>query len=139
MPEVRQDFSQTASSEGKCARVGLGCIESVDFFRLAITCYPGSTQRMPVSTLLIEGSFAELAEELAQYLDTLDEGAGIANSIESELGQIREAESQETGNTSGQKAKDDVLKKIITKATTLNKAPERGKRATLNRYGLIND
>jgi len=83
---------------------------------------------MPVSTLLIEGSFAELAEELAQYLDTLDEGAGIANSIESELGQIREAESQESGNTSGQKAKDDVLKKIITKATTLNKAPERGKK-----------
>ncbi|KAK5090524.1 hypothetical protein LTR05_000697 [Lithohypha guttulata] len=87
---------------------------------------------MPVSTLLIEGSFAELAEELAQYLDTLDEGAGIANSIESELGQIREAESQETGNTSGQKAKDDVLKKIITKATTLNKAPEREFSAAYN-------
>jgi len=79
---------------------------------------------MTTSTLLIEGSFAELAEELAQYIDGLQEGAGIASSIETELGQIREAESQESPDVASiQKPKDDVLKKIITKATILNAAP----------------
>lgn len=81
---------------------------------------------MAVSTLLIEGSFAELAEELAQYLDTLDANAGIASSIESELGQIREADTQESSDANLQKHKDDILKKIVTKASLLNKAPERG-------------
>lgn len=82
---------------------------------------------MAVSTLLIEGSFPELAEELAQYLDTLSEGAGIFASIEEDLNNVREAESQEsTDEQTIQKAKDDVLKKIITKATVLNAAPERG-------------
>jgi len=83
---------------------------------------------MTTSTLLIEGSFPELAEELAQYIDGLSEGADIASSIEAELSQIREAESQESpDNAAAQKPKDDVLKKIITKATILNAAPERGK------------
>lgn len=82
---------------------------------------------MTISTLLIEGTFPELAEELAQFLDSLSEGAGVFNNIESELGQIREAESQEAqDNASIQKLRDDVLKKIITKATILNNAPERG-------------
>lgn len=83
---------------------------------------------MSTSTLLIEGSFPELAEELAQYLDTLNESAGVHSSIESDLSQIREAESQESpDNAKIQKSRDDVLKKIITKATLLNAAPERGK------------
>ena len=82
---------------------------------------------MTVSTLLIEGSFPELAEELAQYLDGLDESAGIAKGIESDLGQLREGETQETpDNAALQKSRDNVLKKIITKATVLNAAPERG-------------
>lgn len=85
---------------------------------------------MTTSTLLIEGSFPELAEELAQYLDTLSEGAGILTSIEGDLNSIREAESQESDEAQSiQKSKDDVLKKIITKATVLNGAPERGKRS----------
>lgn len=88
---------------------------------------PRNTVKMTTSTLLIEGSFLELAEELAQYIDGLSEGAGIASSIEAELNQIREAESQESpDNAATQKPKDDVLKKIITKATILNAAPERG-------------
>lgn len=83
---------------------------------------------MTTSTLLIEGSFPELAEELAQYLDTLSEGAGILASIEDGLNSIREAESQESSEAESiQKSKDDVLKKIITKATVLNAAPERGR------------
>lgn len=82
---------------------------------------------MTTSTLLIEGSFPELAEELAQYLDTLSEGAGISASIEGDLNSIREAESQESPEEESiQKSKDDALKKIITKATVLNAAPERG-------------
>ena len=82
---------------------------------------------MAVSTLLIEGSFPELSEELAQYLDSLSESAGVHSSIEGELTQLREAESQETPDaTTLQKLRDDVLKKIITKCTLLNSAPERG-------------
>lgn len=82
---------------------------------------------MTTSTLLIEGSFPELAEELAQYLDTLSEGAGVFASVEGDLNSIREAESQESPEEQSiQKSKDDALKKIITKATLLNAAPERG-------------
>lgn len=83
---------------------------------------------MTISTLLIEGTFPELSEELAQYIDSLSEGAGVYASIEPELSQIREAEADESSETaSTQKLRDDVLKKIITKATLLNAAPERGK------------
>ena len=87
----------------------------------------------PSNTLLIEGSFSELAEELAQYIDNLSKteaGAGVQSEIESSIAKIREAEApQETETadaTQGQKDKDDVLKKIVTKATVLNSAPERG-------------
>ena len=87
---------------------------------------------MAISTLLIEGSFAELAEELAQFIDGLSEDAGVAASIESELGQLREQDTQETPDKAIiEKSRNDVLKKIITKATILNNAPERGNYATL--------
>lgn len=88
---------------------------------------------MAISTLLIEGSFPELAEELAQYLDSLGNGEGVFSSVEAELSQIREAESHETQDgTSIQKLRDDVLKKIITQATLLNNAPEREFSAAYN-------
>lgn len=85
----------------------------------------------PSNTLLIEGSFSELAEELAQYLDTLaksEEGSGVQAEVGPSLHTIREAEqSQEpTNESSVQKQKDEVLKKIVTKAFVLNSAPERG-------------
>ena len=87
----------------------------------------------PSNTLLIEGSFSELAEELAQYIDNLSKtepGAGAQSEIESSIAKIRETEvSQEAKTvdaTQVQKDKDDVLKKIVTKATVLNSAPERG-------------
>lgn len=93
---------------------------------------------MTTSTLLIEGSFPELAEELAQYLDSLSEGAGILASIEGDLNSIREAESQESDEVQSiQKSKDDVLKKIITKATVLNAAPERGKKPESTKYPVL--
>lgn len=82
---------------------------------------------MTVSTLLIEGSFPELVEELARYLDTLSEGAGIFASVEDDLNNIRESEAEGSRDAQPiQKLKDDALKKIITKATVLNNAPERG-------------
>ena len=87
----------------------------------------------PSNTLLIEGSFSELAEELAQYIDNLSKteaGASVQSEIESSIAKIRETEvPQETeavDATQVQKDKDDVLKKIVTKATVLNSAPERG-------------
>ncbi len=85
----------------------------------------------PSNTLLIEGSFSELAEELAIYLDNLaksEEGAGVLTDIEQPLSTIREAEqSQEAVDEKAvQKVKNDVLKKIVTKAAVLNTAPERG-------------
>jgi len=85
----------------------------------------------PSNTLLIEGTFSELAEELAQYIDTLakvDAGAGVQAEIEQLLGVIREAEQSpdSADEASIQKQKDEVLKKVVTKATVLNSAPERG-------------
>lgn len=85
----------------------------------------------PTHTLLIEGSFSELAEEFAQYLDNLakaEEGAGVQAEIGQFLTNIREAEqSQEPVDEAAlQSQKDGVLKKLVTKASILNTAPERG-------------
>lgn len=86
---------------------------------------------MSTNTLLVEGSFSELAEELAQYIDNLNKvesEAGVAAEIEPLLNQIREAESQDSSDTSSvQKQKDDVLKQIVKNATALSNAPERGR------------
>jgi translation initiation factor 3 subunit M len=86
----------------------------------------------PSNTLLIEGSFSELADELAQYLDTVSKseaGSGVQSEISSTLGEIREKEQAEepVDPASIQKQKDEVLKKIVGKAAVLNSAPEKGK------------
>ncbi|KIV77532.1 hypothetical protein PV11_09322 [Exophiala sideris] len=91
----------------------------------------------PSNTLLIEGSFSELAEELAQYIDALaktEEGSGVQQEIGQFLPDIRESEqSQEPVDESAvQKQKDEVLKKIVTKAPYLNSAPEREFTAAYN-------
>ncbi len=87
----------------------------------------------PSNTLLIEGTFSELAEELSQYIDNVaksEDGAGLRALVEPSLATIREAEqSQETQSTDGAKvqaARDDLMKKIVTKASVLNGAPEKG-------------
>ena len=87
----------------------------------------------PSNTLLIEGSFSELAEELSQYIDNVaksEDGAGVRAQVEPSLATIREAEqSQEPESTDGAKvqaARDDLMKKIVTKASVLNSAPEKG-------------
>ncbi|EXJ96214.1 hypothetical protein A1O1_01340 [Capronia coronata CBS 617.96] len=84
----------------------------------------------PTNTLLIEGTFSELAEEFAQYLDALskaEEGAGVQAEIADPLNIIREAEQGEEAVEAStiQPQKDEVLKKLVTKASILNSAPER--------------
>lgn len=62
------------------------------------------------NTLLIEGSFEELSEELAVYIDGLSQ-----SSVQSEVAPLLK-----DGN------KVDALKKIVTASSALNSAPERG-------------
>ncbi|KAI9832377.1 MAG: hypothetical protein M1819_004365 [Sarea resinae] len=67
----------------------------------------------PTNTLLIEGSFEELADELAQYIDTvknIDDGTGV----EAEISPLLE-----------QGQKDEALKKLVTGSAALNAAPEK--------------
>ena len=97
------------------------------------TTYPSNTMPGPSNTLLIEGSFSELAEELASYVDNVaksEEGAGLRSQIESSLATVRDSEQapepQSTDDAKVQAAKDDLLKKIVTKSSVLNSAPEKG-------------
>jgi translation initiation factor 3 subunit M len=65
---------------------------------------------MASNTLLIEGSFEELSEELAVYIDGLSQ-----SSCQAEIAPLLK-----DGN------KVDALKKIVTASSALNSAPERG-------------
>jgi translation initiation factor 3 subunit M len=80
----------------------------------------------PTNTLLIEGSFSELAEEFAQYIDALrkPEGATLQSEIAPLLQPLREQEQSE--GEPDLKQRDEVLKKLVSSATALNGAPEKG-------------
>ena len=70
----------------------------------------------PTTTLLIEGSFEELADELGQYIDDVQQKQNPnAASVKAELAPLI---------SSGKKT--DVLKKLVTSSAALNAAPERG-------------
>ena len=70
----------------------------------------------PSNTLLIDGSFEELSEELAQYIDDIRKRQGEeASNTRSEIARLLEQGSQ-----------DDVLKKLVSSSVTLNAAPEKG-------------
>lgn len=70
----------------------------------------------PANTLLIEGSFEELAEELAQYLAQLKKPAAEdGSSVHADVVRLLE-----------QNQKDEVLKKLVTASVLLTAAPERG-------------
>jgi translation initiation factor 3 subunit M len=76
----------------------------------------------PNTTMLIEGSFEELAEELAQYIDGLKKAGGDeTSSIQSESAALLK-----------DNKKDEVLKKLVMGSQTLNQAPEKG---TMRRSG----
>ncbi|KAJ5612808.1 Eukaryotic translation initiation factor [Penicillium lagena] len=79
----------------------------------------------PTNTLLIEGSFSELAEEFAQYIDALrkPEGATLQSEIAPLLQPLREQEQSE--GEPDLKQRDEVLKKLVSSATALNGAPEK--------------
>ncbi|KAL1634184.1 hypothetical protein SLS56_002488 [Neofusicoccum ribis] len=69
----------------------------------------------PTNTLLIEGSFEELVDEFAQYLDILRKTHGEEeSSLAPEVQQLL-----------GENKKDDVLKKLVTASAVLNVAPEK--------------
>ena len=71
----------------------------------------------PTNTLLIEGPFEELAEELAQYLDNVKRTpADDASSVQAEVSRLLESNQ-----------KDDALKKLVTASVVLNSAPEKGR------------
>ena len=72
---------------------------------------PGST-----NTLLIEGSFEELSDELAHYIDEIRKRQGDAGaSLQADITPILE-----------QGQKDEALKKLVTSSAVLNSAPEKG-------------
>ena len=70
----------------------------------------------PTNTLLIEGSFEELIDELAHYIDEVHRKQPPDNAtLQAEITPLLEK---------GQK--DEVLKKIVTGSDVLNIAPEKG-------------
>ena len=71
---------------------------------------------MLANPLLIEGSFEELADELALYIDDLKKKSGEdAASIRVEIAKLLE-----------QGQKDETLRKLVTASAALNSAPEKG-------------
>lgn len=70
----------------------------------------------PSNTLLIEGSFEELADELSHYIDEVKRKQGDNNTaVQTEITPLLE-----------KNQKDDVLKKLVTGSAVLNSAPEKG-------------
>ena len=77
----------------------------------------------PTNTLLIEGSFEELADELAHYIDDVQKKQTPENAnTQAEISAFLEK---------GQK--DEVLKKLVVGSEILNSAPEKGMMAARSR------
>ncbi|KAL2866765.1 PCI domain protein [Aspergillus lucknowensis] len=79
----------------------------------------------PSTTLLIEGSFSELADEFAAYLDALhkSEDSSLQTDLAPLLQPLREQEQNEI--QIDQSKRDEVLKKLVGAASVLNTAPEK--------------
>jgi translation initiation factor 3 subunit M len=70
------------------------------------------------NTLLIEGTFEELVDELASYVDNLKKAQGDEGSdVQGDCAKL-----VQQGN------KDEVLKKLVGASSILNSAPEKGLR-----------
>lgn len=79
----------------------------------------------PSTTLLIEGSFTELAEEFAQYLVALPKNeADLQAEISPLLQPLRQQEQND--EKPDLKQRDEVLKKLVAASAVLNTAPEKG-------------
>ncbi|KAF7168508.1 hypothetical protein CNMCM5623_001528 [Aspergillus felis] len=88
----------------------------------------------PTSTLLIEGTFTELADEFAQYIDALrkNEGASLQSEIAPLIEPLRQQEQSE--EEPDRKQRDEVLKKLVGAAAVLNAAPEK---EIISAYNLL--
>jgi hypothetical protein len=69
----------------------------------------------PVNTLLIDGSFEELSDELAHYLDDRKRQGDDGTSLQAEIAPLLE-----------QGQKDEVLRRLVAASAVLNSAPEKG-------------
>ena len=70
----------------------------------------------PTNTLLIEGTFEELTDELAHYIDEVQSKQNPDNAkTQAEITPLLE-----------QGKKDEVLKKLVTGRDVLNTAPDKG-------------
>jgi hypothetical protein len=91
----------------------------------------------PSNTLLIEGSFTELSDELAQYLDVLrrSETSTLSAEIAPLLEPLRQQEQE--GDEPDLKQRDEVLKKLVLAAAVLNAAPEKGRIGQSHNVSII--
>ncbi|GES63027.1 PCI domain protein [Aspergillus terreus] len=87
----------------------------------------------PSTTLLIEGSFSELADEFAQYIDALRK---TEPSLQAELSPLLEPlrQQEQSDAEPDRKQRDEVLKKLVSAATVLNTAPEK---EIISAYNLL--
>lgn len=69
----------------------------------------------PVNTLLIEGSFEELSEELSTYIDNLRKTQGEEETVRAEVSKCLKDQK-----------KDDALKALVGASSILNSGPEKG-------------
>ena len=70
----------------------------------------------PANTLLIEGSFEELAEELAHYMGEVQKKQNPdASNLQADVSPLLE-----------QHNRNEVLKKLVTASSVLDTAPEKG-------------
>ncbi|KAF9883184.1 hypothetical protein FE257_003871 [Aspergillus nanangensis] len=89
----------------------------------------------PTTTLLIEGSFSELADEFAQYVDALrksEDTTTLQAEISPLLEPLRQQEQSEA--EPDRKQRDEILKKLVSAATVLNTAPEK---EIISAYNLL--
>ncbi|PGH00547.1 eukaryotic translation initiation factor 3 subunit M [Blastomyces parvus] len=89
------------------------------------------------NTLLIEGTFTELADELAQYIDAIRKvEKGLNAEITPALEALREMDQIEEPNAAQRQQilakRDEILKKIVVSAQALNAAPEKEIAAAYN-------
>ena len=93
----------------------------------------------PTHTLLIEGSFRELAEELADYLEGLrkaqngESTTSLRDQITPHLDKLTSVEEKQQEDSQdpeddeeANEAKDDVLQILSKASSVLNSAPEKG-------------
>jgi len=81
---------------------------------------------------LVEGSFEELAAELAAYIDSIKgEGSTVAADISPLLADTEKTDEQ-TAPSTRTTDRDAVLKKLVTGSVVLNNAPEKELQAAYN-------